>query len=213
MTGSLNYARASAMQTLLPDGRVLIAGGNDGTSQILPSEIYDPVSGTWTVDASLSVGVYEPGLVNLGGGRVLLTGGWVFDSPPTTTAVQLYTPAVVDAFSNFQAPLNPDPSVWNTGNAGRTYAVKWQLRDATGAFVTDAIAGTTIVVGHVTCPTGPAVSDPIDYASSAGGTALRYDATSNQYLYNWASPRSPGCYAMTVTTPDGVGHRALFELK
>jgi hypothetical protein len=121
---------------------------------------------------------------------------------------------VIDRFSGFLAPLSSDPSVWNVGNAGRTYPVKWQLTDANGAYVTDAVAGTTISVAHVSCPNGTAVTDTIDYASSTGGTALRYDSTANQYVYNWATPSTKGsCYRMTVTTPDGQAHTALFQLK
>jgi hypothetical protein len=57
------------------------------------------------------------------------------------------------------------------------------------------------------------VSDPIDYALDTG-TSLRYDSTANEYIYNWASPSAKNsCCQMTVKTPDGQLHVALFQLK
>ena len=47
--------------TLLPDGKVLVAGGDDcctgamvGT--LASAELYDPVTGTWTATGSMTVG-------------------------------------------------------------------------------------------------------------------------------------------------------------
>lgn len=214
LTGSLNYARASAIQVLLPDGKVLIAGGNDGIHSVLPAEIYDPATGAWTLAASMPVGVSEQGTASLADGRVFMAGGFALESPGQfTTAAEIYAPPVSDVFSGYLAPLNADPIVWNTGVAGRTYPIKWQLTDAAGAYITDAAAGTNISVSHVTCPNGSVVSDPIDYAASSGGSGLRYDIAANTYVYNWASPKSAGCYSMTVTTPDGAVHSALFWLR
>jgi hypothetical protein len=120
--------------------------------------------------------------------------------------------SVSDKFSGFLPPLNSDSSVVNVGNAGRTYPIKWQLTDANGNYVTDAVPNTTIAVAKIGCMTG-LPTDTIDYTASAGGTALRYDSTANQYVYNWATPSAKSaCYKMTVTTPDGLPHVALFQL-
>ena len=42
LTASLNVARWSHTATLLPDGRVLVIGGNDGTSFLGSVEIFTP---------------------------------------------------------------------------------------------------------------------------------------------------------------------------
>ncbi|MGH8092412.1 MAG: kelch repeat-containing protein, partial [Chthoniobacterales bacterium] len=56
-TGSLNDARKQYAATLLPDGRVLVAGGyNDNNGILASAELYDPVTGTWTYTGSLSTG-------------------------------------------------------------------------------------------------------------------------------------------------------------
>src|SRR5439155_13807629 len=56
-TGSMTDGRASHTATLLPDGRVLVAGGWGLTGGIaIPSaEIYEPGNGTWTPTGSMSI--------------------------------------------------------------------------------------------------------------------------------------------------------------
>jgi hypothetical protein len=49
---------------------------------------------------------------------------------------------------------------------------------------------------------------------SSGSTALRYDATAGQFIYNWQTPKKVGyCYVVTVTTADGSSISANFKLK
>ena len=53
-TGSLNTARADFTATLLPNGKVLVAGGFDiSFTASASAELYDPASGTWTATRSL----------------------------------------------------------------------------------------------------------------------------------------------------------------
>src|SRR2546425_992368 len=52
-TGSLATARSAHTATLLPNGKVLVAGGGNGLSS---AELYDPASGTWTATGSLATG-------------------------------------------------------------------------------------------------------------------------------------------------------------
>src|SRR6185369_6905124 len=49
---SLTAARFAHTATTLIDGKVLLAGGNDGTNDLASAEIYDPAAGTITASAS-----------------------------------------------------------------------------------------------------------------------------------------------------------------
>ena len=54
----LNNARYSHTGTLLPDGRVLVAGGYNG-GVLSSAELYDPASGGSTATANLNLARYE----------------------------------------------------------------------------------------------------------------------------------------------------------
>jgi hypothetical protein len=88
-------ARLAASATLLPDGRVLFAGGVDRNYDTQPSaEVYDPVTGAWRFTGPL----VEPRLSHtataLADGRVLLVGGMTdeFFMTPTGSA-EIFDPA------------------------------------------------------------------------------------------------------------------------
>src|SRR5947207_15640363 len=54
-TGSLNIGRSQHTATLLPNGKVLVAGGLDDNNNALAStELYDPSSGTSTTTGNLN---------------------------------------------------------------------------------------------------------------------------------------------------------------
>ncbi|MCY1081243.1 kelch repeat-containing protein [Archangium lansingense] len=92
-TGGLNTARAFHTMTLLPDGKVLVAGGSDASNNLLSSaELYDPATGTWTVVAGLGTGRASHTAVLLPGGKVLVAGGSGFDMALSASA-EVYDPA------------------------------------------------------------------------------------------------------------------------
>jgi N-acetylneuraminic acid mutarotase len=77
-TGSLAAARSFHTATLLPDGRVLIAGGlfgDDANPSPAEAEIYDPSSGKFSAASALQVPRGNHSAVLLTDGRVLLVGG------------------------------------------------------------------------------------------------------------------------------------------
>ncbi len=62
--------------TLLPNGKVLVAGGMTVTLHYLASaELYDPASGTWTATGSLATARYCHTATLLPNGKVLVAGG------------------------------------------------------------------------------------------------------------------------------------------
>lgn len=70
--------RSSHGTTVLADGRVMLAGGEDRSFHEIDSvEIYDPANDTIVEDAPLPRALMHPQLVALADGRVLAVGGWV----------------------------------------------------------------------------------------------------------------------------------------
>ena len=74
-TGSLITARSRHTATLLPNGKVLVAGGNHGHAASSSAELYDPATGTWTATGSLGTARLRHTATLLSSGKVLVTGG------------------------------------------------------------------------------------------------------------------------------------------
>ena len=89
----MSTARDAHTATLLPNGKVLVAGGYNSTSGYLSSaELYDPASGTWTATGSLSTARGYHTATLLPNGKVLVAGGYNSTSGYLSSA-ELYDPA------------------------------------------------------------------------------------------------------------------------
>jgi hypothetical protein len=91
-TGAPIVARRMHTATLLPSGRVLIAGGLSGGVTTSAAELYDPGTGTFTATGRMTVARYEHTATLLPGGRVLIAGGSSGEVASTATA-ELYDSA------------------------------------------------------------------------------------------------------------------------
>ena len=76
-TGSLATARLYHTATLLPNGKVLVAGGVDNIGASLSSaELYDSATGNWSSTGSLGTARYDHTATLLPNGTVLVAGGF-----------------------------------------------------------------------------------------------------------------------------------------
>jgi hypothetical protein len=78
----MSLRRYNATATVLRDGRVLVAGGTDGLD---PLELYDPISGTWSVLGEARMERTSHSATLLEDGSVLFIGG----SPSSVSTVSL----------------------------------------------------------------------------------------------------------------------------
>jgi N-acetylneuraminic acid mutarotase len=93
--GNLNTARSGHTATLMPNGKVLVAGGErNGNGPLNSAELYDPATGTWSSTGNLNISRARHTATLLPGGKVLVAGGFV--NPATgqvTNSAELYDPA------------------------------------------------------------------------------------------------------------------------
>lgn len=79
--GQLVTAREDYTATLLPNGKVLIAGGRLGEESAVDSaELYDPAMNRFTATGNLSYRCFNHASILLQNGKVLLAGGEFFNS-------------------------------------------------------------------------------------------------------------------------------------
>ncbi len=91
-TGSLITAREGQTATMLPNGKVLVAGGSGSHGYLKSAELYDPASGTWTRTADLRLTRSLATATLLRNGKVLVAGGFGNFRGAFKTA-ELYDPA------------------------------------------------------------------------------------------------------------------------
>ncbi len=93
--GSMNESRDNFGSAPLPGGRVLVAGGVFGASQVLASaEIYDPLTGTWTLTAPMHLPREHLTLTRMGNGMLLATGGNNTPTGAPLASAEVYVPAI-----------------------------------------------------------------------------------------------------------------------
>ena len=133
-TGSMTISRTGHTATLLPDGRVLIAGGvqdfGPGTVPIpigpgiASAEIYDPASGSFTLTGSMSAGRSGHTAALLPDGTVLVTG--------TDTTGELFVPTT-GTFSALGATSTGLAATATARNDGTVLVAGGRFRSSTSA--------------------------------------------------------------------------------
>lgn len=92
VTGSLNLPHVSHTATLLPNGKVLVAGGISGSyGWLATAELFDPTTGTWTTVAPMTTAREYHTATLLLDGTVLVVGG--SGASGTLLSAEYYDPA------------------------------------------------------------------------------------------------------------------------
>jgi hypothetical protein len=73
--GDMGIARVRAAASPLPDGRVLVAGGNDGATRLSSAEVFNPATNAFTPVGDMETDRARAAAAPLPDGRVLIAGG------------------------------------------------------------------------------------------------------------------------------------------
>src|SRR4051812_45932640 len=100
--GHVEFRRALTSPTLLPDGRVLLAGGYTDRGVVAASELFDPATGAWEVNGRLQTARAGHTATRLTNGTVLIAGG--SNSDGRTATAEIYLPEISYAASAMAWP-------------------------------------------------------------------------------------------------------------
>ncbi len=101
-TGTMITARKNHTATLLPDGKVLIAGGNNASAPLNTAEIYDPATGKFSATGNLITGRKQHTATLLSNGKVLIAGGY---ADQELSSAEVFDPAT-GAFTAVSPPMS-----------------------------------------------------------------------------------------------------------
>jgi N-acetylneuraminic acid mutarotase len=137
--GPMSSAREDFSATLLPDGKVLMAGGQTDLNSLASAELYDPVTRSFSATGSLNDARAFPAATLLRNGQVLIAGG-LATSEAVLSSAELYNPAtgtwslttpMQAAGYRLTSTLLPSGSVLVTGFSGTNTAEVYNPANAT----------------------------------------------------------------------------------
>jgi hypothetical protein len=151
-TGSMGTGRIGHSATLLPNGKVLIAGGFNGAA-LASAEIYDPSTGTFLNSGPLGTARWNHTATLLSTGKVLVAGGIDFNGNDLDSA-ELYDPTtgtfsatrqMSKARSQHSGISLPNGKVLLAGGRGQDRIPKGEM----SAELYDPVAGTFTLTGSM----------------------------------------------------------------
>jgi hypothetical protein len=121
---SLTTGRVLHTATLLPNGKVLVAGGGYGGGSLSSAELYDPATGTWVATMSMTNAHCWHTATLLPNGKVLVAGGFNTTSGELSSAELFdvglgYTNSWQPQIATVTSPFNLGGSLVITGSQFR----------------------------------------------------------------------------------------------
>lgn len=181
--------------TLLPNGKVLVAGGREGSPTVRSVSLYDPATDTWSAAADMITTRNSHKATLLQNGQVLVTGGMT-SSNISTASAEIY---------------NPSTDSWSS--AGNIPG-GWRARH-TATLLTN---GKVLVAGGISCclpPMDPifstALYDPATNSwTSAGNLASSRADAAAVLLSNVGPPATE--YVLIIGGSESTQQRASAEI-
>jgi len=155
--------------------------------------------------ATASVEISVPGTYSF---RLVVSDAQSFSAPAVVEVDVIRY--VVDGFL---PPVGNAPDI-NRVRAGQVVPLKWKLSSSSGANISDLGAVQSLGSAPTACATGTQVGE-IEDSLVAGGSELRYDWDTNQYVYNWKTSKAwkGMCRALVVMLDDGQSLHGNFEFR
>lgn len=215
-SGKMVIGDASDNATLLPDGRVLVAGGGgggsvtcDGCAPRSSAELYDPASGTWTAAANMTRPRSGPTATLLPDGKVLVAGG----DPPTDQpgphgldSAELYDPVTGSWTATGSMATTAMVSSATLLPDGKVLVLGLTPSSAPSAELYDPISGTWTVTGKMVADPGGATAtllrDGKVLVVVSGTSAELYDPGSGSWTAT-ASMTTPRAGRTATLLQDG----------
>jgi hypothetical protein len=175
--------------------------------------------GGWAVQITGTFGVATPLVFTFynnndtAGITIVKPGGTGCTATTTTTAATTTTTAPPTDYTTtgYFQPVDMN-GVRNVGKAGATIPMKFRVT-LDGVTQSSVSVVSSFVVNKVDCGNLSTVTDTIETTTS-GATVLRYDATAQQFIQNWQTPKERNvCYRVTTTITDGDTLVAYFQLR
>lgn len=220
-TGPMLEARTGHTATLLADGKVLIAGGDDGTTSLSTAELYDPATAKFTATGAINFARDQCTATLLANGKVLVAGGAQLlpdGSGSVLDTAELYDPtigsfsltgAMTSARQGPTATLLPDGRVLITGGVDNDGVVldSAELYDPMTGTFSPVGQMTTSRYGHLAAALGDGdvlIAGGIDNAGSSLKSAEVFDANSGSFTAIKTMPHDRFRVGATVLTSSTI---------
>ena len=159
-------------------------------------------------------GVYSRS-VNLACGKNTITALATDNAGRRSTVAQALVTRTCLTTKGFYQPVDMYDStgnfIVNTVKGGSTVPLKFEVFNG-ATEVKEVVVVTSLTYRKVANVTG-LPTDEIEETLASGNTALRFDATSDMFIYNWKLPTGIDSYVVTVTLQDGTKIEAMFKTR
>jgi hypothetical protein len=127
------------------------------------------------------------------------------------TASRSYTVLAWD-ISGLYKPVDMG-GVWNSAKGGSTIPLKFEVFAGATELKDLTTVDAKLSQKKVACDNGAPIDEVPPDMLASGSTALRFDTSGDQFIYNWKTPAGAGCYEVKLSTADGSSVAALFNLR